>query len=148
MAKHLAFLEAGPPRLESIQARLNICLYLLASSRASECWFSFGLIVQLILALGLHRAAPVPPDRDHGAAYLEQQLRKRVCWSAYTLDRYISVIFGRPQLFHEEDMDQDLPDEVSDGDLLLDDPLLRSGRPDAVMITSVLHYRLVNSFPG
>ncbi|GES60707.1 hypothetical protein ATEIFO6365_0006016800 [Aspergillus terreus] len=142
MAKHLAFLETGPPRLESIQARLNICLYLLASSRASECWFSFGLIVQLMLALGLHRAAPVPPDRDQGVAYLEQELRKRVCWSAYTLDRYISVIFGRPQLFHEEDMDQDLPDEVSDGDLLLDDPLLRSGRPDAVMITSVLHYRL------
>lgn len=146
MAKQLALLEVGPPRLESIQARLNICLYLLASSRASECWFSFGLTVQLILALGVHRATPVPPDRNQGISYLEQELRKRVCWSAYTLDRYLSVILGRPQLFHEEDMDQDLPDEVSDGDLLLDDPLLRSRRPDAVMVTSVLHYRLVDLF--
>lgn len=146
MAKHFAFLEVGPPRLESIQARLNICLYLLASSRASECWFSFGLTVQLILALGLHRAASFSQDRNQGVSYLEQELRKRVCWSAYTLDRYLSVILGRPQLFHEEDMDQDLPDEVSDGDLLLDDPLLRSRRPDAVMATSVLHFRLVRFF--
>lgn len=36
--------------------------------------------------------------------------RKRVFWSAYTLDRYLSVILGRPRIFRDEDIDQSLPE--------------------------------------
>jgi hypothetical protein len=36
---YMSSLESGPPRLETIQARLGQCLYLLSSSRANECWF-------------------------------------------------------------------------------------------------------------
>ncbi|KAF9888996.1 hypothetical protein FE257_008166 [Aspergillus nanangensis] len=142
IAKHLLALEVGPPGLETIQARLNVCLYLVASSRASESWFSYGVTVQLVIALGLHRASLVSADQDRGSAYTDQQLRKRIFWSVYTLDRYISVIFGRPPLLHEEDVDQEFPDELSDEDLLIDDPALRGGRPDHGMVTAVLHFRL------
>lgn len=143
VAKHLAALESGPPRLETVQARLNQCLYLLASSRVSEGWFSFGLTVQLVTALGLHRASWPSVDRERAYSYLEQELRKRTFWSVYTLDRYISVTFGRPQVLHDEDIDQELPDEVNDDDLLIEDPAFRSGKPDHIMVTSVLHYGYV-----
>ncbi|KAG2417348.1 hypothetical protein HFD88_008567 [Aspergillus terreus] len=140
-SKHMSSLEAGPPRLETVQARLGQCLYLLSSSRANECWYAFGTALQLVTALGLHRKCPAKVSRN-GNSYLERELRKRIFWSAYTLDKYLSVMFGRPRLLHDEDTDQELPDEMNDEDMLEEDPERRTGSADCMMIASVLHFRL------
>lgn len=137
-------MESGPPRLETVQARLGQCLYLLGSSRANECWYVFGTALQLVTALGLHRKC-LARSSKRGTTYLEQELRKRIFWSAYTLDKYLSVMFGRPRLLHDEDIDQKLPDEVSDDDLLQENFERRTGSPDCMMIASVLHFRLVST---
>lgn len=42
---------------------------------------------------------------------------------------------------HDVDIDQELPDEVNDEDILQDDPALRLGTADSMMIASVLHFR-------
>ncbi|KAE8356500.1 fungal-specific transcription factor domain-containing protein [Aspergillus coremiiformis] len=140
-SKYLLSLESGPPRLESVQARLGQCLYLLSSSRANECWYAFGTALQLVTALGLHRRYPAQLSKN-GNTYLEREIRKRIFWSTYTLDKYLSAMFGRPRLIHDEDHDQDLPDEVNDEDMLEDDVHRRMGSPDCMMIASVLHYKL------
>ncbi|CAG8245944.1 unnamed protein product [Penicillium salamii] len=139
-SKYMSSLEVGPPRLETIQARLCQCLYLLSSSRANECWYSFGTTTQLVTALGLHRKWLGKPSK--GCSYLELELRKRIFWSVYTLDKYLSIMFGRPRLLHDEDIDQELPDEMNDEDLLEEDPTRRTGSTDSMMIASVLHYRI------
>ncbi|KAJ5643265.1 uncharacterized protein N7484_005772 [Penicillium longicatenatum] len=140
-AKYLSSLESGPPRLETIQVRLIQCLYLLSSSRANECWYSFGTALQVVTALGLHRKWPAKISKN-GCSSLELELRKRIFWSVYTLDKYLSIMFGRPRLLHDEDIDQELPDEINDEDLLEEDPMQRTGATDSMMIASVLHYRL------
>ncbi|KAJ5669477.1 hypothetical protein N7462_010547 [Penicillium macrosclerotiorum] len=140
-SKYMSSLESGPPRLETIQARLIQCLFLLSSSRANECWYSFGTALQVVTALGLHRKCPVNLSKN-GCSYFELEMRKRIFWSVYTLDKYLSIIFGRPRLLHDEDIDQELPDEMNDNDLLEDDPARRTGSTDSMMIASVLHYRL------
>ncbi|KAJ5991359.1 hypothetical protein N7499_012019 [Penicillium canescens] len=140
-SKYMTSLESGPPRLETIQARLGQCLYLLSSSRANECWYSFGTTMQVVTALGLHRKWPVKVS-NKGCSYLELELRKRIFWSVYILDKYLSIMFGRPRLLHDEDIDQELPDEMNDDDLLEEDPTRRTGSTDSMMIASVLHYRL------
>ncbi|KAJ6011695.1 hypothetical protein N7522_002050 [Penicillium canescens] len=142
LSKRMSSIESGAPQLETVQARLNRSLYLLASSRASECWFAFGTTVQFLTALDLHRKWPSTMVEQGKGTYMEQELRKRTFWSVYTLDKYLSVMFGRPRLLHDEDIDQELPDEVKDQDLLINDPSMRSGVPDNAMIASVLHYRL------
>ncbi|KAF9889249.1 hypothetical protein FE257_007562 [Aspergillus nanangensis] len=139
-SKYMSSLESGPPRLETVQARLGQCLYLLSSSRANECWYAFGTALQLVTALGLHRKCPAKVSKT-GTTYLERELRKRIFWSAYTLDKYLSVMFGRPRLLHDEDTDQELPDEMNDEDMLEEDPQRRTGTADCMMIASVLHYR-------
>ncbi|KAL4895443.1 fungal-specific transcription factor domain-containing protein [Aspergillus ambiguus] len=141
-SKHMSSLESGPPRLETVQARLGQCLYLLSSSRANECWYAFGTALQLVTALGLHRKCPAKVSKNGNHSYLERELRKRIFWSAYTLDKYLSVMFGRPRLLHDEDTDQELPDEMNDDDMLEEDPKRRTGSADCMMIASVLHFRL------
>ncbi|KAJ5923626.1 hypothetical protein N7454_008871 [Penicillium verhagenii] len=140
-SKYLSSLESGPPRLETIQVRLIQCLYLLSSSRANECWYLFGTALQVVTALGLHRKWP-PKMPKKSCSSLELELRKRIFWSVYTLDKYLSIMFGRPRLLHDEDIDQELPDEINDEDLLEEDPMRRTGTTDSMMIASVLHYRL------
>ncbi|THC89404.1 hypothetical protein EYZ11_011149 [Aspergillus tanneri] len=142
LSKRMSSIESGAPQLETVQARLNQSLYLLASSRSSECWFAFGTTVQFLTALNMHRKWPSTMVKEGKGTYMEQELRKRIFWSVYTLDKYLSVMFGRPRLLHDEDFDQELPDEVTDHDLLINEPSMRSGVPDDLMIASVLHYRL------
>ncbi|OOQ84327.1 C6 transcription factor [Penicillium brasilianum] len=140
-SKYMLSLESGPPRLETIQVRLIQCLYLLSSSRANECWYSFGTALQLVTALGLHRKSPVKLSKN-GCSHFELEVRKRIFWSVYTLDKYLSIMFGRPRLLHDEDIDQEFPGEMNDEDLLEEDPTRRTGSTDSMMIASVLHYRL------
>ncbi|PTU20682.1 hypothetical protein P175DRAFT_0437315 [Aspergillus ochraceoroseus IBT 24754] len=140
-SKYISSMESGPPRLETVQARLGQCLYLLSSSRANECWYTFGTALQLVTAIGLHRRCPAKLPKT-GTTHLESELRRRILWSAYTLDKYLNVIFGRPRLLHDEDIDQEFPDEVNDEDMLQEDPERRTGTADCMMIASVLHFRI------
>jgi Fungal specific transcription factor domain len=133
-------IETGPPALETIQVRLGICLFLLSSSRANQCWYMFGTTMQLVTALGLHRRQLSKTTRG-GPAYVDQELRKRIFWSAYTLDKYLSVMFGRPRLLSDEDIDQDFPDEVNDEDMFLETPPRIQDAMDGMMIASILHFR-------
>lgn len=101
--------------------------------------------MQLVTALGLHRRRLSKINRG-GSAYVEQELRKRIFWSAYTLDKYLSVMFGRPRLLDYEDIDQDMPDEVNDEDMFLEAPPKFHGAADCMMTASVLHFRLRASY--
>lgn len=122
-AARLTQTETGIPKLESAQSRLIQVLYLLQSSRFNQAWYTFGQSLQIISALGLHRRddrkrAPTPQKRD----YIDEQCRKRTFWVAYILDKYLSVVLGRPQHYHDDDIDQDLPDAVNDEDMTSSGP--------------------------
>jgi hypothetical protein len=117
-ALRLTDIETGLPKLESAQARLIQVLYLLMSSRFNQAWYAFGHALQVLSALGLHRRE----DRKRSSPtyrkdYIEEQCKKRTFWVAYTLDKYLGVMFGRPRHYHDDDIDQDFPDAVNDEDM-------------------------------
>ncbi|KAK7204895.1 fungal-specific transcription factor domain-containing protein [Myxozyma melibiosi] len=141
-------METGRPRLSSVQARLCQCFYLLSCSRINHCRSLFGTTAHLIQALGLHRrqkqlASPVNVD------YIEQESRKRVFWSAYSLDKYLSAVLGRPSIFHDNDIDQELPSLVNDADLSAKEIRLENYRTvNCIMLAPVLHAKLVRLLSG
>jgi hypothetical protein len=105
--------EVGMAHLESAQARMLQAFYLLMTCRTNQAWYVFGSLLQIISALGLHRKdwkRVTGPQPD----YIHSQSRKRTFWSAYILDRYLGVVMGRPRHFHDDDIDQELPDCVND----------------------------------
>jgi hypothetical protein len=105
--------EIGVAHLESAQARMLQAFYLLMTSRTNQAWYVFGSLLQIISALGMHRRdwkRTTTPQPD----YIHSQCRKRTFWSAYILDRYLGVVMGRPRHFHDDDIDQELPDCVND----------------------------------
>lgn len=102
----LVDVEMGPPRFESAQARLVQVLYLLTTSRFNRAWFVFGSALQLISALGLHRRANPKKHKVTREDYIQTQCGLRLFWSAYILDNYLGVVFGRPRHYNDDDIDQ------------------------------------------
>ncbi|KAJ6446786.1 C-x8-C-x5-C-x3-H type zinc finger protein [Purpureocillium lavendulum] len=113
----LVDVETGPPRLESAQARLVQVLYLLTTSRFNRAWFVFGSALQLISALGLHRRANTKKRKVTREDYVQTQCGLRLFWSAYILDNYLGVVFGRPRHYNDDDIDQVFPDRINDEDM-------------------------------
>ncbi|KAM5350739.1 hypothetical protein ACJ41O_007244 [Fusarium nematophilum] len=122
ISTRLAEEETGFPKLESAQARIVHVLYLLTTSRFNRGWYTFGNALQLISALGLHRRANSKRRRISPTDYIHTQCGIRTFWTAYVLDNYLGVVFGRPRHFHDEDIDQDFPDRVNDEEMTVVGP--------------------------
>ncbi|PYH79249.1 hypothetical protein BO82DRAFT_340842 [Aspergillus uvarum CBS 121591] len=137
-ADHLLSRETGAPSMASVQARFLMVLYLLSSSRPHKAWFTFGTMVQLMMALGLHNGRT---RRGHdGHNLVQKECQRRLVWCSYTLDKYLSVMLGRPRLWQDEDIDEDLPTRVNDSDLTPQENRLT--KRDCLMDAPVFHVLL------
>ncbi|KAK4699907.1 hypothetical protein P7C70_g6347, partial [Phenoliferia sp. Uapishka_3] len=70
-------------------------------------WFLVGIVVRLCISLGLHRR--LRPSRMKSVSSYTLQLRKRVFWSCYILDRMMAMSLGRPTGIADRDIDIELP---------------------------------------
>ncbi|KAK7892773.1 hypothetical protein LTR67_007010 [Exophiala xenobiotica] len=77
--------------LELIQALLLMSHYLQGTMELNECWSLVGLMIRTSVSLGFHMN---PPESVHSV--VEQEMRKRVWWGCYIIDRTLSMKFGRP----------------------------------------------------
>jgi hypothetical protein len=62
-----------------------------------------GLATRICIELGFHRR--VSPTMKGG---LETEMRRRIFWSCYCLDRQVSIILGRPFAISDRDIDADV----------------------------------------
>ncbi|CAI7637292.1 unnamed protein product [Penicillium manginii] len=136
--------EKGPVKLTSIQARLAQCFYLLSESRMNHCWSLFGTTARLAHAIGLNRRR----RREIITDYVEEESRKRVFWCAYVLDNYMSGALGRPKVFHDEDIDQELPACANDSQILQHTILPSQSPRQSLMLASIYHAKLSRLISG
>ncbi|KAF3391219.1 hypothetical protein F1880_007436 [Penicillium rolfsii] len=137
--------EMGFPRLESAQARLIQVLYLLQTSRINKGWYTFGTLFQMTLSLGMHRRRDQKrgfPFTSRRHNYITSECYKRTFWSAYIIDRYLSVIFGRPRLYQDEDIDQNFPDNVNDEDMTTEGPSISNDPADCYIDALIFHAKI------
>ncbi|KAH6622706.1 fungal-specific transcription factor domain-containing protein [Chaetomium tenue] len=113
--------EPGPPKLESVQARLLQTLYLLCTCRLSQACYVFGNAIQMLTCLGLHRRRGrnrgLGPEIVVHPEYAKIQCERRTFWSAYIIDKHIAAITGQPPHLSIDMTDQALPDCVNDEDM-------------------------------
>ena len=132
--------ETGKARLESVQARIAICLYLLHTSRPNQSWYTFGITCQLMMAIGMHRDRPkTAPQPDPVTC----ECRRRAFWAAYTIDFYLSVILGRPHMIHDDHSDQRFPQALDDEEISVDGLVPDSSlQKDRVIQASIYHAKI------
>lgn len=133
--------------VHNIEAMTLLVLYNLRSPSNSGIWYMIGLAMRTCVDLGLHREAHygnVPP--------YEGQLRRRLFWTVYFLERVIAVSVGRPYSIADRDIDAQLPLEIDD--TIRDDgliartlavspsPTFQASRPSSNITLSVQCIRL------
>ncbi|RYP21436.1 hypothetical protein DL765_002226 [Monosporascus sp. GIB2] len=77
--------------------------------------------------------------------YLLQTARMNQAWTfwvAYMIDKYLAVVFGRPRLYHDDDIDQEFPDCVNDEDMTPHGRAAHEPRIDCHVESLIFHARL------
>jgi hypothetical protein len=87
--------------LATLQTMLAAQLYLVSTLAIRAASTVGGTIVKLIYHAGLHRC----PLRYAQLSAEECEIRKRIFWSAYALDRHCSLSLGDPNTIQDDDID-------------------------------------------
>ncbi|KAJ5596328.1 hypothetical protein N7450_002786 [Penicillium hetheringtonii] len=90
--------------VRSVQACLLIGTYLLPLDTSGLCYTYFGLALKLAIQNGMHR-------RYHGEGLSPRmiEVRNRVFWTSYTIEKRISILHGRPASLADADVDAPFP---------------------------------------
>ncbi|RDW84474.1 hypothetical protein BP6252_02064 [Coleophoma cylindrospora] len=102
------------PSFQGIEAMALLVIYNLRLSSSSAVWYMIGLAMRTAVDLGLHREAYYKALTSHTA-----QMRRRLFWTVYLLERSVAWSLGRPFSIGEQDIDARLPLDL--GDLDCDD---------------------------
>ncbi|KIX97612.1 uncharacterized protein Z520_06390 [Fonsecaea multimorphosa CBS 102226] len=93
--------------IETVQCLLLLSQYCQGTQRPDEGWALHGLAVRTAMRLGLHSSSHIQ-DTDQ----LAQEIRKRVWFNCFLLDRTLSMTLGRVQTVHDDYIAGDLPLDV------------------------------------
>ncbi|GLA35450.1 hypothetical protein AnigIFM63309_011288 [Aspergillus niger] len=105
--------------VRGVQCMLLLQMYTFHNpSSAISLWTLHYHCLAHVLELGLHR-------NFRGSAFTEfdQEMRTRVFWCVYTMDRYLCTSLGRAIGIMDEQCDLRLPRDINDEDLQPDQPI-------------------------
>ncbi|KAJ5678309.1 uncharacterized protein N7477_003942 [Penicillium maclennaniae] len=91
--------------IASLQALLAVQVYLVAKMSLRLASTFGGCVLRSMMHAGLHRC----PFRYAQLSSHDRQLRKRIFWCAYAIDRYLSQALGLPLGIQDSDIDVCLP---------------------------------------
>jgi hypothetical protein len=94
-----------PTTMLTLQAALSVQLFLVSMLRLNAASRLGGLIMRMAVQLGLHRCSARFPAFTSS----ESELRQRVFWSLYAIDRFICQSMGLPLGLHDDDIDVCFP---------------------------------------
>jgi hypothetical protein len=100
-----------PASLKATQAAISIQLFLISMLRLNSASRLGGLIVRMAFHLGLHRC----PARFRFFHADETQMRRRVFWCIYSLERFLCQSLGLPLDIRDDDIDVCFPGEERHG---------------------------------
>ncbi|OTB07662.1 hypothetical protein M426DRAFT_242186 [Hypoxylon sp. CI-4A] len=87
---------------------LLMALYCTRAPRDPGAWTYVGAAMRLCIELGLHRR------QRRQQLTIESEMDKRRFWTAYFLDRDISISVGRPPSISDHDIDAELPLDINE----------------------------------
>ena len=96
-----------PATIQALQAAVCVQLFLVSMLRLNGASRLGGLITKVSFRLGLHRC----PARFSSFKTAEQELRRRLFWSIYSIDRHICQALGLPLTIRDDDVDVCYPDD-------------------------------------
>lgn len=101
--------------LKTVQAYLLLAMFSQKMPEGSSIWQVVGIAIRSATILGLHRE-PYRKIKNNPDPEIQRvlQLRSRVFWCAYGIERINGIVLGRPFGISDADIDAPLPVETPD----------------------------------
>lgn len=115
--------------IENIEAMVLLVVYHLRTASSHGMWYMIGLAMRTAIDLGLHRKA-----NEINMDPFTAQMRRRLFWVVYYLERVVSMSLGRPFSISDRHIDLDLPLDVDDD---IRDPALLTAPQDPTKTTNL-----------
>ncbi|KAJ5591656.1 transcriptional regulator family: Fungal Specific TF [Penicillium hispanicum] len=115
--------------IENIEAMVLLVVYHLRTASSHGMWYMIGLAMRTAIDLGLHRKANEIKMHPFTA-----QIRRRLFWTVYYLERVVSMSLGRPFSISDRHIDLELPLDVDDD---VEDPAVLASPQKATKPTSL-----------
>ena len=131
-------------RLEALQALVLMAHYSIMRPTNPGAWYIIGSAIRVCVDLGLHQ------ESSRTAIIFDPltlDMRRRLMWAAYALDRQICVYTGRPFGIADEVINVPFPDKTEDVWIMktgIDDPKRQEGSSKCVTF-SIFHLRQLQS---
>lgn len=110
--KHFSSQMHIPSDLAGLQLNLLILLYATINPRSANVWILSGAVMRSCLELGLHRESPEIGRPNSFAT----ELRRRLFWSAYCMDRSICSALQRPLSIPDAAISTHFPSTFADAE--------------------------------
>ncbi|CAI4034953.1 hypothetical protein SMKI_12G0900 [Saccharomyces mikatae IFO 1815] len=110
--RYITSLFSSSDRLEALAGTLLMVIYSIMRPNVPGVWYTMGSVLRLTVDLGLHSEKI---NKNYDA--FTREIRRRLFWCVYSLDRQICSYFGRPFGIPEESITTRYPS-------LLDDSLI------------------------
>ncbi|KAF4534013.1 uncharacterized protein LTHEOB_3626 [Lasiodiplodia theobromae] len=98
--------------MQTVQGLCLVTVFAINEQRSANAWHVAGQAMRFAIDLGLHRM-PAKPQLD----LFDVEMRKRVFWSAYSLDRNVSLALGRPFAIRDAEINVPLPEPLTDQEI-------------------------------
>ncbi|CAG8427710.1 unnamed protein product [Penicillium salamii] len=95
--------------IEGVQILLLMAQHSLFYPEGLNAWYLVHAIIASCLDLGLQRQDNVNRENDSPGQCKTRHLRSAIFWSAYSMDRTLTVILGRPLTLRDEAIDREFP---------------------------------------
>jgi hypothetical protein len=95
--------------LRNIEAMTLLVIYKLRSPFNSGIWYMIGLAMRTCIDMGLHREASYKIGDP-----FQNEMKRRLFWSVYLLERVIALSLRRPFSIAESDIDTQAPSDTID----------------------------------
>ncbi|PYH64929.1 fungal specific transcription factor domain-containing protein [Aspergillus vadensis CBS 113365] len=95
--------------VEGVQVLLLMVLHSFYSPDGLNAWYLLHTIIASCLDLGLQRRNGYAAELNSATYCVAAQRRSAIFWSAYSMDRTLTTILGRPLTLRDEAIDQPFP---------------------------------------
>lgn len=101
--------------IDSMKNLMLLALYSFFNPAEFIAWEIAGKLARMAIHLGLNQA--VSKQESERLTVRQVEMRTRLLWSVYTIDRLTSVTLGRPVALHDDDINVPLPQILDDDEL-------------------------------
>lgn len=119
--QHLDSVLSSPNRLEALQGILLLAQYSIMRPAVPGIWYVLGWALRLCVDLGLHTEAGIKSSlsvKTPGSQPMYDpytlDMRRRLFWCTYAIDRQVCVYLGRPFGIPEESIKVPFPSQLDD----------------------------------